>query len=150
MKYLIVFYIFAAFMDWAAYAGGKRNFQVGHLGCTEADFMVVETEKGAAYMLYYSILSYLYAFAMWFIFFQVPKNYGMLKKFQKIDKTDIDALSLRSSMIGAEDNVKTMFSDGPRDVSRREVPQDDEAQEPDNQQLHPDVDDGSQRLEQGK
>ena len=108
VKYLIVFYIFAAFMDWAAYAGGKRNFQVGHLGCTDADFMVVETEKGAAYMLYYSILSYIYAFSMWFIFFQVPKNYGMLKKFHKIDKTDIDALSLRSSMVGAEDNVKTM------------------------------------------
>jgi len=66
-------------------------------------------------MLYYSILSYFYAFAMWFIFFQVPKNYGMLNKFHKVDKTDIDALSLRSSMVGAEDNLKTMVREMSQD-----------------------------------
>ena len=56
-------------MDWAAYAGGKRMFASEDLWCTENNFMVVETNGGAGYMLYYSLLSFFYAIAMWYIFF---------------------------------------------------------------------------------
>ena len=69
VKFLIVFYIFASFMDWAAYAGGKAMFHSGDITCTEKDFLVIETNGGAGYMLYYSSLSFFYAISMWYIFF---------------------------------------------------------------------------------
>jgi len=102
-------------MDWAAYAGGKRMFDSGDLGCTDHNFMVVETNAGAGYMLYYSTISYFYAISMWYIFFQIPKNYGMLKKFKSIitqEKIpDVMNMSVRSSMKLDEDNLKTMVKE---------------------------------------
>ena len=99
-------------MDWASYAGGKRMFATGGLGCTHKNFMVVETNGGAGYMLYYSLLSFFYAISMWYIFFQIPKNYGMLKKFTRRDKMpDILDMSVRSSMKLGEDDVKTLVKE---------------------------------------
>ena len=109
VKFLIAFYIFTAFMDWAAYAIGKKVFKSGDIGCTDKDFMVVETNSGATYMLYYSILSFFYAISMWYIFFQIPKSHGMLKRFKKTERIpDVLDITARSSMHLGEEDVKTM------------------------------------------
>ena len=96
-------------MDWAAYAGGKKMFQSGDIGCTKKDFMVVETNGGATYMLYYSMLSFFYAISMWYIFFQIPKSHGMLKRFKKTENIpNVLDITARSSMHLGEEDVKTM------------------------------------------
>ena len=111
VKYLLVFYIGAAFMDWVAYYGARRMFDSGDLGCIKNQAMVVYTNSGATYMLYYTLLSYFYAITMWYIFFQIPKNYGMLKKFVNKGMHDVEDMSVRSSMKYGEDNVKTMVKE---------------------------------------
>ena len=69
VKFLILFYILAGFMDWFAYYGARKMFESGDLGCIKDAAMVVYSNPGAGYMLYYSLLSYFYAIAMWYIFF---------------------------------------------------------------------------------
>ena len=56
-------------MDWFAYYGARKMFESGDLGCIKDAAMVVYSNPGAGYMLYYSLLSYFYAIAMWYIFF---------------------------------------------------------------------------------
>ena len=112
VKYLIIFYIVAALMDWVAYYGARKMFASGDLRCVKDAAMIVKSNSGAGYMLYYSLLSYFYALSMWYIFFQIPKNHGMLKQFvQKEGMTDVEEISVRSSMKVVEDNVKTMVKE---------------------------------------
>ena len=43
VKFLLVFYIGAAFMDWVAYYGARRMFDSEDLGCVKNQAMVVYT-----------------------------------------------------------------------------------------------------------
>ena len=69
MKLLAGFYALCAFIDWFIYYMGRMSLAGNHTICYDETVLLVNSNLGALYMLGLSIIYYLYALVMWYIFF---------------------------------------------------------------------------------
>ena len=76
MKILAIFYVVATFMDWIMFLTGKVTMSNDDLLCYKHHIIIVNSNLGGTYMFAFSLISYLYAFFMWYAFYQVPKKFG--------------------------------------------------------------------------
>ena len=58
-------------------------------------------------MLSFAISVYIYAILMWYIFYQVPKRFGVVSR-RTMDALGVGAIDCDSSIVLDEENVKTV------------------------------------------
>jgi len=65
-------------MDWVLLMTGKMSIRNNHILCIKQKKILVNSNLGGLYMLCFSISSYTYALFMWYVFFYVPRKYGVV------------------------------------------------------------------------
>ena len=80
MKILAIFYICCTCTDWILTLSGSAALHNGDLLCYNETIIIVNDNLGALYMLVFTIITYFYAFFMWFTFYQVPKKFGIVSR----------------------------------------------------------------------
>lgn len=108
MKLLAGFYVVCAFIDWLTFYMGRVALTRGDLICYDRNVVLVNSNLGALYMLFLSLVYYSYAMFMWFTFYQIPKKFGQVTRFT-VDDVGF-ALGNESTMhiLENEENLKTV------------------------------------------
>ena len=73
--------------------------------CYNNRVIIINSNVGGTYMLAFSLVCYLYAFFMWYIFYQVPKKFGIVSR-RSVD--DVAMIGDESAIIHDEENLKTV------------------------------------------
>lgn len=74
MKLLAGFYVLCTFIDWLTFFWGRRVIGENDLLCYNGNTILVNSNTGGMYMIFYSAVEYMYAMFMWYTFYQVPKK----------------------------------------------------------------------------
>ena len=104
MKLLSGFYVYCTCMDWIIFTTGRLAIQTNNLVCFRNNMILINSEMGALFMLSDSLSIYFYAIFMWYVFYAVPKKYGVVSR-RAVDDVDMIGAGHNSIMID-EENVK--------------------------------------------
>ena len=104
MKLLAGFYVICICMDWIIFTTGRLSLETNNLLCFRQNLILVNSEKGALFMLTETISIYFYAIFMWYVFYAVPKKYGVVSR-RAVDDVGMIGVERNSIMID-EENVK--------------------------------------------
>ena len=103
---LTIFYIACVFIDWILIVSGTAAIENEDLICYKGTFVLLNSNLGSLYMLVYTFVVYFYAAFMWYVFYEVPKRYGVVTR-RNVD--DVDMVGLDSTyLIENEENLKTV------------------------------------------
>ena len=107
MKMLSIFYVVCTFIDWSIFYLGKLAIQGNDLICYQRDIILVNSEVGGLYMFLLTTVAYFYALFMWYVFYQIPKRYGVVSR-RSVD--DVEMIGKHESFMYREDeeNLKTV------------------------------------------
>ena len=78
MKLLAIFYSICTVLDWVMFLAGRASVSNNDLICYKKTVILVNTNLGGLYMLAFSILAYIYATFMWYVFYNVPRSMGLV------------------------------------------------------------------------
>ena len=108
MKLLAIFYSICTVLDWVMFLAGRASVTNNDLICYKKTVILVNTNLGGLYMLAFSILAYIYATFMWYVFYNVPRSMGLVTS-RTVD--DIGGLirSHTGSIYENEENIKTVI-----------------------------------------
>lgn len=105
MKMLAIFYMVCTCIDWIMFVGGEAALNNKDILCYDNSIMLVNSNMGSFYMLFFSLSCYFYAFFMWYTFYQVPKKFGVVSR-RSVD--DVAMLGDESAIIHDEENLKAV------------------------------------------
>lgn len=84
MKILAVFYVTASIVDVFEHRYAVTTLVNGDIICVDDKYVEVVTNKGALFMLLFSIVDFFYSFVIILVFYEVPRRwYGMYRKNDK-------------------------------------------------------------------
>ena len=78
MKFLAGFYVLCFILDWVEFLVGKHVVNSIDILCYNQIDILVNTNLGAFYMLCLSLIHYFYSITMWYVFYKVPRNLGVV------------------------------------------------------------------------
>lgn len=64
--------------DILLYFLGEESIQHGYLECRNRQFIIVVSNLGGAYMLFYTFTILLYSVVMYYIFYKIPLKYNLV------------------------------------------------------------------------
>ena len=67
---------------------GKTVITDDLIKCVNDSYLMVQTELGAVYLLFYSSMILIYSIAMWYIFYKIPYNNGLVA-YQRVGQEKI-------------------------------------------------------------
>ena len=106
MKWLTIFYIICVAIDWIMLTTSHVAIKNQDLICYKDTFVLLNSNMGSLYMWAFCLVLYFYALFMWYIFYFVPRKYGVVQR-RTVD--DVDMLGHDSTYIlENEDNLKTV------------------------------------------
>ena len=106
MKLLAFFYTITTFIDWIMHEAGKASIRNKDLLCYNKDYIIVNTNLGGLFMLFFTITAYFYALFMWYVFYYIPKKQGVV---QDRNVEDLESIRSNSMILLDEENVKTVI-----------------------------------------
>ena len=106
MKILACFYVGCTSVDWVTFLSGQATLRNKDILCYNNTIILVNSNLGSFYMMVYEWVCYGYAFFMWFIFYQVPKKFGVVSR-RSVDDVDM-IIGDESTIIHDEENLKTV------------------------------------------
>jgi hypothetical protein len=78
-RFLSVFYIGFSLTDLLMMGLGNLLFKENKdFNCLSESTVVAKNTGGAFYLLFYSILLLLYSLTLWFIFYRIPADFGLV------------------------------------------------------------------------
>ena len=80
MKLLAGFYVLCTFVDWLTFYWGKNVIEENDILCYKGNTIFTNSNTGGLYMIFYSVVEYMYALFMWYTFYQVPKRHGVVTR----------------------------------------------------------------------
>ena len=107
MTLLAVFYTVCTFVDWIMFLSGKATIHNKEILCYKENYVLVNSNLGGLYMLVFTIITYTYAMFMWYVFYQVPKKFGVVTRRSVDDVADMIGTGDTSIMMD-EENLKTV------------------------------------------
>lgn len=90
------FYIFNLAANIALFVLGKTVITDDLIKCVKDSYLMVQTELGAVYLLFYSSMILLYSIAMWYIFYKIPFNHGLVA-FERIGMQKITHVYIQAN-----------------------------------------------------
>ena len=87
------------------FIGGQAAIHNEDILCYNNKTLIINSNVGGTFMLADSLICYLYAFFMWYTFYQVPKKYGVVSR-RSVD--DVDMLADATNIIYDEENLKAV------------------------------------------
>ena len=105
MKILAMFYVVTTCLDWIMFLGGQAAVRNEDILCYDHKTLIINSNLGGTFMLADMIICYLYAFFMWYAFYQVPKQYGVVSR-RSVD--DVAMITDTSVIVHDEENLKAV------------------------------------------
>ena len=107
MKFLACFYVLCFVLDWVEYLAGSKVLHTDNILCYHGIDILVNTNLGAFYMLFLSLIHYFYSMTMWYVFYKVPQNLGVVSN-RNLEKIGTEGDTSRASIIRNDDNLTTI------------------------------------------
>mmetsp|Transcript_33724 Transcript_33724/g.32756 ORF Transcript_33724/g.32756 Transcript_33724/m.32756 type:complete len:81 (+) Transcript_33724:377-619(+) len=78
---LAVIYLVFILIDWTLLLMGDF-IEYDHFYCYDSIYLSPATALGSWYLIFQTLYFMVFSFMLWFIFFYIPKKYGMLMSFR--------------------------------------------------------------------
>ena len=109
MKFLAGFYVLCFALDWVEFLVGSECLSSNAIICYKGIDILVNTNLGAFYMLCLSLIHYFYSITMWYVFYKVPKNLGVVSSINRnLEKIGTEGDQSRASIKRNDDNLTTI------------------------------------------
>lgn len=91
VKIMTIFYMLFTLIDLVLIISGNSFYQKENFTCLFHDYLIVTSDWGALYMFIHSSFFFLFAVMMWFIFYRLPRLYGLV-----VSRTNAPRVTLKS------------------------------------------------------
>lgn len=77
---MAVFYFMFSCIDWMFIAIGNTIYDEQRFHCFYEVYLVSANTSDSVFLLFHSIFIFAFSFLIWYIFYRIPDNYGLLSK----------------------------------------------------------------------
>lgn len=106
LKIFAYFYAACAVIDWLMYFSGELALKNKDLLCYEKTTIIVNSNLGALFMLFFGVVEWFYALFMWYAFYYVIRKFGVVTR-RSVDDVNM-LLDGDTTIIENEENLKTV------------------------------------------
>lgn len=78
MQTIAIFYFVSVWLQTLLYLLGYDAIENGEILCASKQFLIIHSEMGGLYMLFYTICLFGYSIIMWYVFYRLPFKNNMV------------------------------------------------------------------------